>query len=105
MCMQALSLKHSLKKSCLVLAIPIPICENFCGSMRLVSPDSERQTNVSNILRYPVIKSLRFGFVRLLTSRNFIGHCANFGRGDSPLSFKLGIPLSHVGPTLEGGKH
>jgi hypothetical protein len=39
--MHSLSLKHGLKKSCLVFAIPVTICENFCSCMRLLSPDSE----------------------------------------------------------------
>src|SRR5579863_5331158 len=85
----------------LVLAISVLILEDVYRGVRLVAPDTERNTHISKFSCDVIVDGIEF----LLVGRGALGHFnhlgANFWRYCRFCLFKCTPPAAHLLPTLE----
>ena len=86
---QSLRLEHRFEKRGLVLAVAVTILQNLRGSVRLVAPNAERETHVTNVSRDPVVERASFIEVSALSANDLVSLSTHLSRGDSALALEV----------------
>ena len=88
----------------LVFAVAVLIVKNVPGSVRLVTPQSQRKADIAEILRHEIVK--RLNFVQLIVEAlgELFGFGSNFRRRRAAVFVQSGIPAADLLPANESGQ-
>src|SRR5690349_2656860 len=102
--MKAGGLQKAGQQGVLVLAIAVLVREHFRSRVGLVSSESERQADVTELEGDKIVKSLHFLHVGRLALYEFLFFSTDLRTGLAALAFEAGIPTPNFFPTGERGQ-